>query len=641
MPQDREESAQMREPLQTKALGMVITIVATIMVIYHLVSTQYLLLGPIPHQNLHLAFALVIVFLGTLQKRPRLWPWIFALILVSLVATAYVHIFYYDLELRSGFPTTADTIVGVILVFVAIESTRQAWGIALPLLAAFFIAYSFLGYLLPYPFYIMKFPPEQIISNMGIGMRGMYGSVLSISANYIFLFVVFGSLLGASGATGFFIEIGKAMGKRLRSGPAMAAVVTSALVGMVTGSVAANVATTGSFTIPLMKKVGYRPEQAGAIEAAASTGGQIMPPIMGIAAFAMAVFTETPYVKIMAMAAIPAVLYFLTCAIYVHLHAIKMNITPIIEKSDVSELAKRAPLFIVPLGLLVFLLVIGHSAQYCVFWAMVVLVALSSIRRKTRPSLGQWLQGFVSGAVTGAQIGVSVACIGTMIGVVVTTGLGIKIAAAVGSWSGGHLAVALVITMLVAILLGMGVPTFTAYVLVAIIAAPVLVKMGLSMVIAHFFVFYFACFSFVTPPIAIGALIAARLAKASYTKTALEATKAAIAGFVLPYAMISFPVLTLGSTETHLILTGSVALLGGLLALEIALVGQFFTRLHLGARTLFFVLGVLFVGFVIVQDYVLLVLGAALSVFLALWERRKKRLDAFGRVAEGVQEAAG
>lgn len=616
----------MREARQQRALDIVISVIAIIMVLYHLVSVQYLLLGPIPHQNLHLAFALVLVFLGTLQKKPRLWPWNITLVLVSLIATAYVHIFYYDLELRSGFPTTADTIIGTILIIVVIESTRQAWGIVLPILASFFIAYSFLGYLLPPPFYFMKLQPEQIVSNMGIGMRGMYGSVLSISANYIFMFVLFGSVLGASGATGFFMEIGRVMGRRFRAGSGMSAVVTSALVGMVSGSVVVNVVTTGSFTIPLMKKVGYKPEHAGAIEAAASTGGQIMPPVMGIAAFAMAVFTETSYMKICAMAAIPAVLYFLVCGLYVYLQAERLNINPTTEKSDISELVKRAPLFILPLLLLVVLLVMGHSAEYCAFWAIVALVALSIIRRKTRPPLSQWIRGFVDGAATGAQIGVSVACIGTLIAVVVTTGLGIKISALVEAWSGGHLIVALLITMLVSILLGMGVPTFTAYVLVATISAPVLIKMGLSMIIAHFFVFYFACFSFVTPPVAIGALVASRLAKSGYMKTGLEASKVAMGGFLVPYAIVYYPALTLGPTETHLILSGLLALLAGLFAIEIALVGQFLTRLHLTDRIIFFVIGALFVGFVIIQNYILFVAGAVLSAFLVFWGCRNKKL---------------
>lgn len=618
--------AHMREDRQQKVLNIVISAVATLMAMYHLVSTQYLLLGPIPYQNLHLAFALVLVFLTTLRKKPKRWPLILPLILLSLAVTAYVHIFYYDLELRSGFPTATDIIVGVVLLIVVIESTRQAWGMVLPVLAALFIAYSLLGYLLPPPFNVMNLGLEQIISNLGIGMRGMYGSILAISAGYIFLFVVFGSMLNTSGATGFFIEIGKVLGKRCRSGPAMSAVVASGLVGMVTGSVAANVLTIGPFTIPLMKKTGYTPEQAAAIEAAASTGGQIMPPVMGIAAFAMAVFTETPYVKICAMAAIPAVLYYLTCGMYVHLQAVKLGLSPVVEKTDVPELLKRMPLFVIPLAGLVILLARGHSADYCVFWAIVALVALSSIRRKTRPSLRQWLGGLVNGAITAAEIAVSVACIGIVMGVMVSTGLGINIAAAVEAWSGGYLIVALVFTMLVSILLGMGVPTFTSYVFVSIITGPVLIKMGLSMVMAHFFVFYYACLSFVTPPVAIGALIASRLAQANYTKSGLEACKVAFGGFIVPYVIVFYPAITLQRTDMHLVVTGAIALVAGLLAVEIAFVGQFFSRLPLLGRAGFFILGGLCLLFVMSQQYLVLLAGAIVSVFLGLWEWRRRRM---------------
>jgi TRAP transporter 4TM/12TM fusion protein len=621
-------SASTREALGQRTLNIVITGVATLMVLYHLVSTQYLLLGPIPFQNLHLAFALVIVFLRALTKRPKIWPLIFPLILVSLAATAYVHIFYYDLELRSGFPTTIDVIVGIILIVVVLESTRQAWGLVLPVLALLFIAYSILGYLLPPPFNVMNLGVEQIVSNLCIGMRGMYGSILSISASYIFLFVVFGTLLNTSGATGFFVEVGKALGRRCRSGPAMSAVVTSSLVGMITGSVVANILTIGPFTIPLMKRIGYKPEQAAAIEAAASTGGQIMPPVMGIAAFAMAVFTETPYIKICAMAALPAIFYYFTCGTYVHLQALKQGVSPVVEETDVPELMKRMPLFVLPLGGLVTLLARGHSADYCVFWAIIALAALSSMRKKTRPSLRNWLKGFAEGAITASEIAVSVACIGFVMGVMVSTGLGIKIASAVEAWSGGYLIVALIITMLVSILLGMGVPTFTSYVFVSIIAGPVLIKMGLSMVTAHLFVFYFACFSFVTPPVAIGALVASRLAQADYTRSGLEACKVAFGGFVIPYVIVFCPAITLQNTDMSFtfIVLGCIALLAGLTALEIGFVGYFLLALPWLIRAGFILLAASFLLFVMSQQFYLFFVGGALSVFLGLWEWRNKRL---------------
>jgi TRAP transporter 4TM/12TM fusion protein len=272
-------------------------------------------------------------------------------------------------------------------------------------------------------------------------------------------------------------------------------VVTSALVGTITGSVGANIATTGSFTIPLMKKAGYKPEEAGAIEAAASTGGQIMPPIMGAAAFAMAGVTGIPYLTIAVVAIIPAIIYFLVLALYAISRAGRRGLTTHVEEVDYKEMLLRSPLFFIPLAAIVFSLMNGKTLMYAAFSGIVSAILLSLIRRQTRGSLAGWIRGFTTGALSGAQIAASVGCIGIILQVITLTGVGIKLPALVEAWSGGNVSLALLIVAVVSIILGCGVSTLAVYLIVAIVAAPVMLNLGIPMLVAHFFIFYFACFS--------------------------------------------------------------------------------------------------------------------------------------------------
>ncbi|UCG65304.1 MAG: TRAP transporter fused permease subunit [Deltaproteobacteria bacterium] len=610
-----------------KVVDGAIVLVGIPMAIYHLTYTQYMVAGPIPHQNIHLGLALILVFLTALRKSRKHWRLpLIAFILLSLIATGYVHIFYEDLEIRAMFNTIPDLIIGALLILLALEATRRSFGLLLPLLAAVAIVYAFLGHHIPEPFRAQHMSIGKTISSLSIGLTGIYGTILRVSANFIFLYVLFGTLMVTLKATGFFMQVGRLIGRVVRSGPAMAAVVTSSLVGSVTGQAAANVAITGSFTIPLMKRVGYKPEQAGGIEAAASTGGQIMPPVMGAAAFLMSGITGYPYREIIVVAAIPAILYFLVVGIYVQLQAVRLNVSQMAEEVDLKEMLLSAPLFLIPLALMVFLLVKGFSAMYVAFWAIVIVTVLSLIRKKTRPSFRELVNGFVQGAVGGARIGVSCACVGVIVSVVVMTGLGVKLPSAIEAWSGGNLNIVLALTMVASIILGCGVPTSAAYVLVAVVMAPVMLKLGLEVLQAHFFCFFFACFSFITPPVAVASLFACELAGAPYLKTAFESAKAGIAGFVLPFMIIWCPVLFLRPSDPLSATVQIAACIMILVALQVTFCNHYLARLSLTERALLVACFTMLLAYLVTQNYAWSIAGFILFIGVTVWQLRKTKL---------------
>ncbi|MFC1938292.1 TRAP transporter fused permease subunit, partial [Chloroflexota bacterium] len=382
----------------------------------------------------------------------------------------------------------------------------------------------------------------------------------------------------------------------------------------------------GAFTIPTMKKIGYKPVQAAAIEAAASTGGQIMPPIMGAAAFLMVGFTGIPYIKIIAAAAIPAILYFGVLALYAQLHGLKLNIPPSTEKVNYKELLLTAPLFVLPLILLIIFLAMGQTAMFAVSRGLLLLIVLGLIRKETRPSLSEAAKGCASGALMGAQIGVSTACIGIIIKVFTMTGLGIVLPNAIVGWSGGILGFTLIIGAIVAIILGMGMPTSAVYVLAAIVIAPALVRGGLDILQAHLFVLYFACLNFVTPPVAVVALIASKLAGAPFLKTAVESTKAALAGFVVPFLFILSPILILQHQDLLAALTGILSAVLILTALQIAICNYYFTGLSRLERVAFVVAAAALFIYLATEIYTLLAIGIIVFTLLTIRQVKKRLL---------------
>jgi TRAP transporter 4TM/12TM fusion protein len=605
------------------------------MVLYHLISPFYLIIpSPVQHQNAHLFFALILVFLASAksQQKMGLKLTLTLLSLLSLICTLFVHI-NYDRLLDVFFlnPPLADMIVGVSLILLCLEATRRAFGVAVPLVVSIFLIYALIGKYLPGFLQAPDIPIKGVLSRISIGSLGVYGiysNILGMSANYIFLFIIFGAIIRVTGASRFFLQIGNLIGRTFAGGAAVTAVVTSALLGTLTGSTIANIATTGSFTIPMMKSVGYRPEQAAGIEATASLGGQILPPVMGAAAFLIMAFTGVPYLEVVKIALIPAILFFFSAFTYVLLQSMKARIGADTKKEvNYRDLFMSAPVFVFPLLFLITLLAIGYSLSYTISLAMLLVALLSTINKESRLDLRQWMATLRGGAIAGAQLGVTMAAIGILLGSLSMTVLVIKIPALVKMLAGGNLALALVFGAVASIILGCGVSTTATYALVSVTICPALTDMGLTMIQAHFFVLYYALIALVTPPVAVAAFVAARLAGSNFINTAFEASKVASGGFIIPFLMVWAPTILLQPVgEWYWIAMVIPACLIVILCVQVVLCGYYLGPIAYLGRGLFAIISVIVLFGFSTHNLTMLSTGAILFSFVTViyWWREKK-----------------
>ncbi|MFC1963821.1 TRAP transporter permease [Chloroflexota bacterium] len=609
-------------------LDVAIAVIAVAMVLYHLVSTQRIFVNFIQHQDIHLGFALTLVFLGSLRaaRTRKIWPLLLLLIAASAAVVTYISVFFDHLEVVPGMPNNVDLIMGIILIIVVLEATRRAWGIILPLIGVIFMVYFFLGENLPFGLSHGGYNPRYIVSALGIGLSGIFGTFLPVSANFIFLFMVFGGLLQVTGALGLILEFGKAAGRVLAGGPAQTAVLGSSLVGMVSGAAVANVALTGAFTIPLMKKSGYHPDTAGAIEAAASTGGQLMPPIMGASAFIMAEVIGKPYVVIMAAAIIPVLIYYYSVGMGVQVIALKEKITANAEPVDVKLILSRAAVFLLPLAVIVTLLLMRFSPNYAAFYGILTLLVISLLRRDTRPSWSKLVKGLTDGASSGARIAVACGTVGIFAQTLYTTGLGIKFTGIVEELFAGQLFPALLATMVISIILGCGVPTIGAYVLVALMVAPALVRMGVGLLPAHFFAFYFAIISALTPPVAMAALAGSGIAGGNYWRTAIQSFKLAIGGFTIPFLIVFSPVLLLAGGDPLDGVLSTVAAFVGITVLIGVVYSHLFAPLGRLERLVYLVCAGISLAYIFTQNWIYIAAGVVLFIILMVrqWKMRKR-----------------
>ncbi len=626
----RERKCSMTQVKKAFTLDGIITVLCVAMVLYHLIYTQTLLLGPIEHQNMHLLFALVLVCLSNINKLEqktllKMAPHLILLV-GTLISTLYIFMEFSGLEKRAGMNTQADMIIGILLLLVCWEVARRAVGMVLPIISIVFIAYTLWGHYLPDPLWHFKIPLSAAISKFNIGFSGMFGASLGISADYIFLFMVFGAFLSAAGGSEFFLEIGKVIGKRFSSGAGMAAVISCGLVGMITGSGMANVSICGPFAVPMMRGTGYKNPQIGGILTAAATGALLVPPVMGVVAFVMAEYIGIPYIRVCLMSIIPAFLYYFCIGVYVHLHARKAGITALSADVEVSvkSIFRTSYLFLVPLTLIIILLVLGYSLRMISFVICVATVLLSLIRKETRRSPREWALACVDGAMSGAGIAVACALIGVVLATFDITGIGLKFPAMIGEISGGNLVIALLLIAFVTILLGCGIPPFASYMIVAMMCAPVMVNLGVTMMQAHYFLFLFSVFGQMTPPVAITAVAAAPICGTSYGVTSWEAVKAGWIAWLLPFFVIWSPILIMEPVNIMVELIKLAAIIILVIMAQASYVGYFFTIMTLTDRTLA-IAGVLaLIAFCFTTSYILLAIGAALG-FAVLMSQLKKR----------------
>ncbi|OIP08852.1 MAG: C4-dicarboxylate ABC transporter [Betaproteobacteria bacterium CG2_30_68_42] len=573
-----------------------IYLIAILFSAFQVVTAAFSPLSSVVVRGIHVGFLLWMSFLLFPAWHPgrRPWPGIaWVLGLGSFVLGLYHWVFEADLIQHAGDPTRLDMVVGTLTLILVFEATRRVMGPALPIICAGFLAYALFGDHLPGGLAHRGFAASQVIDQLGFGTEGIYGIPTYVSSTYIFLFILFGSFLEQAGMIRLFTDVALGTVGHTRGGPAKVSVISSGLMGTINGSGVANVVTTGQFTIPLMKRFGYRPEFAGGVEATSSMGGQIMPPVMGAVAFIMAETINVPYVEIVKAATIPALLYFGSAFWMVHIEAGRLGLTglPKAECPDAWAALRAGWHLALPLVALVWLLFAGYTPLFSgtvglaltaililgmaialrltgnalriafwvalglacaafvklgvgVFFAIVAVLALGCfIVRGGRQTLRLAVDGLAQGAQHALPVGIACAIVGVIIGVITLTGVATTFAGFVIQLGGQSLFLSLVLTMFVCLVLGMGIPTIPNYIITSSLAAPALFQLGVPLIVSHMFVFYFGILADLTPPVALAAFAAAPIAGATGLRIGIQAVRIATAGFMIPYMAVYAPAL--------------------------------------------------------------------------------------------------
>ncbi|WP_158735634.1 TRAP transporter permease [Alteribacillus sp. YIM 98480] len=574
---NKEEENESNTRNLTGVSHYLVVSIAIFMSLFHIYTLGFSPLSPWIFYSIHLGMgAVLILLLYPLTKKGNQQskiPYIdFGLSILMVLVVSYLVINMDELIYRIGItPTNWDIVVGITILAIVLEITRRTCGILLPLIAIVFILYARFGEHIPGVLGHRGYSWERIISYLK-GLDAIFSVPLAASANFVFLFIVFSAFIQVSGAGKFFIDFAMSVTGKARGGPAKTSVVASSLFGTVTGNSVANVVSSGAFTIPLMKKIGYKPKFAGAVEAVASTGGQIMPPILGSAAFIMAMLVGVPYLTVMTAAIIPALLYFTSVLLIVDLEAAKKGLKglPGSQLPRLTQVLKNAHL-IVPLFVLIFVLaVLQASPIRAALLAILSTLVVTLFKKESRMGLSKILEALSKGAQNALQMIAACATAGIIIGVLNLTGSGLKFASLIISWAGDMLPLALILTMIASIILGMGLPTTAAYLITAAVVAPALVELGVDHLISHMFVFYFACLSAITPPIALAAYAGAGISRAKPMEVAFTAMKLGLVAFIIPYMFVYGPSL-LGIGSPLNIMVSIVSSLIGVFALGCAL----------------------------------------------------------------------
>jgi len=559
-----------------KVVGWIIVGASVTAALFHLYAAGFSPFTALVQRPVHLALMATLGFLGVgVQFRrsrekegeldqeagpPHIGPLNYVLAGLSVLACLYLASENQELVSRSGNPTLLDLVAGGVMVVLVLELARRATGWGLVTVCIMALVYAVSGPYLPGFLAHRGYGVTRIVEQLFLSTEGIWGVPLGVSADFVYLFVLFGVVLDTAGGGALLIALANKVAGRTRGGPAKTAAVASAFMGSLSGSAVANVVTTGTFTIPLMKRAGFRPFFAGAIEAAASTGGQLMPPVMGAGAFILATWTNIPYLEVAAAAVIPAILYYAALLAAIHFRACAMGIEPV-RKVAPEKIRDKLHLLL-PLGAIVLLLAMGRSPMRAAFWGVTSALAMACLRPATRPSLpelGEVMERAGRGAV---QVAAACAAAGVVVGVASLTGIGLRMSELIVTISGGNLLAALMLTAIGSIILGMGLPTTAAYVVLAALGAPALVQLGVPLLAAHLFIFYFGCISNVTPPVSLAAFAAAGISGSPALKTAVSAALLAGAGFLVPFMFVYGPELLLIGNPVEIMLAFVTGLLG-------------------------------------------------------------------------------
>lgn len=569
-------------------LKWLVTIGAISFSVFQLYTAIFGTLASQLQRSVHLGFALGLIFLlfpiSKKVSKTKL-PFYDAILSILGVGVGLYWVFEYkELVYRAGMYTNMDLIVGGIAILLVLEAARRVVGLPITIIAILFMAYALLGPSMPGFLEHRGVNTDRLISHMYYTLDGILGTPLAVSATFIFLFLLFGAFLEKTGVGQYFNDLALLIAGRQIGGPAKVAVFSSALQGTISGSSVANVVTSGSFTIPMMKKTGYRSDFAGAVEAAASTGGQLMPPIMGAAAFLMAEFTNIPYWQIAISAAVPALLYFTGIWIMVHLEAKRTGLRGLTkeEMPDKKEVLKKLYLLL-PIFIIIGFLMVGYSPIRAALMGIISTVLVGAIRKETRMSFKDILKALENGARIALGVAAATACAGMIVGVVTLTGLGLKFANGLIDLSGGVILLTLFFTMITSIILGMGSPTTANYIITSTMAAPAIIalladpnapEVSTSVVLsAHMFAFYFGIIADITPPVALAAFAATGISGGKPIRTGFEASRLAIAAFLIPYIFVLSPEILLIDTTVMDALSVILTSLIGMIAIGSGFMG--------------------------------------------------------------------
>lgn len=612
----------------TTFMAKVVSALAIAFSVFQLYTAIFGVLDAQLQRAVHLGFGLALSYLlyPTLDSwsRQTIHPLDVILAVLGAAAPAYIVYEYQNLVLRAAMPTELDIVVGVTGILLVIEAARRVVGIPMVCVVLAFLAYAFAGPYMPGVLAHRGLTVNQLVSHLYYTTEGIFGIPLGVSSTFIFLFILFGAYLESTGLGKFFIDAANAIAGWASGGPAKVAVLSSGLMGTVSGSSVANVVGTGSLTIPMMKKLGYHKNFAGAVEAAASTGGQLMPPVMGAAAFLMAEFVGVPYIEIVQAAIIPAFLYFMGVWLGVHFEAKRSNLRgiPRDQLPRLGTLLRERGHLALPLIVIVYLLVSGYTPMRAALVAIFLSILVSSLRKSTRMKPMEILLGLEIGARNVLGVLVACAAAGIVIGVVTKTGVGLKLASGLLEFSGGMLLPSMFFTMITAIVLGMGVPTTANYVITSTIAAPALIQLGIPVLAAHMFVFYFGIIADVTPPVALAAYAGAGISGGNALMTGVNASKLAIAAFIIPYMFVLSPeLLMIDATVGGLALSVFTAVLG-MVAISASLIGYLADHCLPAERFVLFIGGLLMIKPGITTDMVGIVVFAAVIFFQ--WKRKRQ-----------------
>lgn len=595
-----------------KTKKLIVTVVCLAFAAFGILTNSFLYINSLKKAGIFLGFTLCLIFMlyPTKIKGKQLR------IIDVLLSVAGLACGVYTALVTDRFSTglltmlPMDIFMSALALILVVLATKKCVGTAMAVLPVVFALYALLGQYIPGIFGHGGFSVKRFLMRMYMVDEGIYGMATQVASSYVFLFILFGALLSASGVSSLFTDCAMKIAGSRPGGPAKVSIISSALMGTISGSSAANVATTGAFTIPLMKKNGFEPEFAGAVEAVASTGGMVMPPIMGSAAFLMVQYLGVPYSRIIAAAIIPAVLYYLSCYMWVHFKALKNRI-PVMRKDEIPpipDFGRRIILFL-PLIVIVVCMIIGFTAIFSAFIAMGATLIAWAIQKDhiTVKGVLRALESGVKAALTSMM-----ACIaaGIIVGVCNMTGLGQVLTYNIVKLSGNSLPIALLLTAAACIILSMGLPASACYILVATIVVGSLTKMGAAAIAAHMFVFYFSCYSNITPPVAIASYTAAGIAGAKPLDVATWGLKIAAPGFIIPFLFIFNPTILLENVQVVELIIVTVASIIGVTFIAIGGVGYMKENLHPVTRILFIVAALL----MIVPEYISTIVGIGLLV---------------------------